>query len=240
MKFPFGEEPPCSRARIHRCLWTFTSGLWIHKPCEGLAIFWNRRSLLSRFWTDVNASKQCPQGCECFRPLAISICIYMDVRNRQWQWKDFRNEYGVEELSKWMSGKLFIPNFIRNKIGNKTWRSDPALSKIKVPCTVRYLATRKMQQCNTDGFGLSQPTIIRVGQQDNIMYWIVYLCNSSLFTCHRYSNLVIAMLLHQMSNWTLLLNFGTRGIHCLRRARSYARRLRHMSKHVARGLHPFP
>ena len=60
------------------------------------------------------------------------------------------------------AGLVFVTDLVRPVIGNLTRRSCAVTAETKVALLLRYLATGKMEQCNADDFGLSQPTISRI------------------------------------------------------------------------------
>ena len=58
-------------------------------------------------------------------------------------------------------GILFVTDVIRDYITSPTSRNKALSAELKVILTLRYLATGKMQLCNSDDFGPTQPTISR-------------------------------------------------------------------------------
>ncbi|KAK3880410.1 hypothetical protein Pcinc_015093 [Petrolisthes cinctipes] len=78
---------------------------------------------------------------------------------------DIFGEYSDTELKKRYrldrNGLMYVTNLVRDEIGNRTQRSHAVTADMKVAMTLRYLSTGKMQLCNGDDFGLSQPTISR-------------------------------------------------------------------------------
>lgn len=79
--------------------------------------------------------------------------------------KDALEMYDDSELMKRYrfdrAGILFVTDMVREVIRSPTQRNKALTPEMKVVLTLRYLATGKMQQCNGDDFGLSQPTISR-------------------------------------------------------------------------------
>ena len=63
------------------------------------------------------------------------------------------------------AGFIFVTNLVRRQLESPTGRSMAISAEMKVMTTLRYLATGKMQLCNGDDFGLSQPSISRVISQ---------------------------------------------------------------------------
>ena len=56
-------------------------------------------------------------------------------------------------------GILYVTNLVRGRLVSPTNRNSPFTPEIKVITTLRYLATGKMQQCNSDDLGPSQPSV---------------------------------------------------------------------------------
>ncbi|KAK0142288.1 putative nuclease HARBI1 [Merluccius polli] len=54
-----------------------------------------------------------------------------------------------------------LVELLRNAITSPTNRNNPISPEIKCLATLRYLATGKMQLCNADDLGISQPSFIR-------------------------------------------------------------------------------
>ncbi|XP_041364333.1 putative nuclease HARBI1 [Gigantopelta aegis] len=80
--------------------------------------------------------------------------------------KDFFAIYTDEELLKRFrldrGGILFVTDLVRDAVSPSTCRNKAISAEFKIVCTLRYLATGKMQLCNGDDFGLSQPSISKV------------------------------------------------------------------------------
>ncbi|XP_045111044.1 putative nuclease HARBI1 [Portunus trituberculatus] len=70
---------------------------------------------------------------------------------------EFKRRFRVDR-----AGIVFVTDLVRPAIANLTKRSCAVSAEMKVALLLQYLATGKMQQCNADDFGLSQPTISRV------------------------------------------------------------------------------
>lgn len=79
--------------------------------------------------------------------------------------KDCLREYSNAELIKRfrldMNGIQFVENIIGNEIRAGSLRNHALTSTQKLLLTLRYLATGKMQLCNGDDMGVSQPTVSR-------------------------------------------------------------------------------
>lgn len=56
-------------------------------------------------------------------------------------------------------GILFVTDLVRDALQPPTNRNVPITPEMKVLMTLRYLATGKMQQCNSDDLGPSQPSV---------------------------------------------------------------------------------
>ncbi|KAK3886785.1 hypothetical protein Pcinc_009105 [Petrolisthes cinctipes] len=56
-------------------------------------------------------------------------------------------------------GIMFITDLVRDELQSPTNRNVPITPEMKVLMTLRYLATGKMQQCNSDDLGPSQPSV---------------------------------------------------------------------------------
>ena len=82
------------------------------------------------------------------------------------QRRDIFDQYDDSEFKKRYrddrAGLVFVTDLVRPVIGNLTRRSCAVTAETKVALLLRYLATGKMEQCNADDFGLSQPTISRI------------------------------------------------------------------------------
>ncbi|KAK4307202.1 hypothetical protein Pmani_021018 [Petrolisthes manimaculis] len=87
-----------------------------------------------------------------FRPRLDIFNVYND--------SEFRKRYRLDQ-----QGFLYVTELIREVIANRTERSHAVTPEMKVALTLRYFATGKMQLCNADDFGLSQPTISRAISQ---------------------------------------------------------------------------
>lgn len=87
-----------------------------------------------------------------FRPRLDIFNVYDD--------REFRRRYILDR-----NGFLHVTDLIREVIANRTERSHAVTPEMKVALTLRYFATGKMQLCNADDFGLSQPTISRAISQ---------------------------------------------------------------------------
>ncbi|XP_067659984.1 putative nuclease HARBI1 [Haliotis asinina] len=59
-------------------------------------------------------------------------------------------------------GMKFVTDLVRNELTSPTKRNMAIDADSKVAITLRYLATGKMQLCNGDDFGVSQPTVSNV------------------------------------------------------------------------------
>lgn len=85
------------------------------------------------------------------------------------QRRDIFNEYSDDELIKRYrldrAGIIAVTDLVRDRLQSRTERNRPLSPEMKVAITLRYLATGKMQQCNCDDFGTTQPTISRVISQ---------------------------------------------------------------------------
>ncbi|XP_050710334.1 putative nuclease HARBI1 [Eriocheir sinensis] len=75
------------------------------------------------------------------------------------------------------AGILFVTDLVRRTLESPTMRNNPYSAELKVLITLRYLATVKMQQCSSDDFGPSQPTISRV-----ITQTLDALCSKEIIT----------------------------------------------------------
>ena len=62
-------------------------------------------------------------------------------------------------------GILNVVELVRDAITSPTNRNHPISPEIKVLTTLRYLATGKMQLCNGDDIGISQPSVSRILHQ---------------------------------------------------------------------------
>lgn len=60
------------------------------------------------------------------------------------------------------AGIIFVSDLVRDIISPLTLRSNAISAELKVVLTLRFLATGKMQQCNADDLGPSQPSISRI------------------------------------------------------------------------------
>ncbi len=60
------------------------------------------------------------------------------------------------------AGIIFVSDLVRDVISPVTLRSNAFSAELKVAMTLRFLATGKMQQCNSDDLGPSQPSISRI------------------------------------------------------------------------------
>ncbi|XP_046577986.1 putative nuclease HARBI1 [Haliotis rubra] len=80
--------------------------------------------------------------------------------------KDVFNEYNDTELiSRYRldsGGMRFVTDLVRNKLTSPTKRNMAIDADSKVAITLRYLATGKMQLCNGEDFGISQPSVSNV------------------------------------------------------------------------------
>ena len=56
---------------------------------------------------------------------------------------------------------MFVDYLVRDRVSNGTNRNHGISSVHKLLITIRYLATGKMQLCNGDDMGVSQPTVSR-------------------------------------------------------------------------------
>ena len=62
-------------------------------------------------------------------------------------------------------GIKLVVELVRDAITAQTNRNNPISPEIKCLATLRYLATGKMQLCNADDLGLSQPSVSRAINQ---------------------------------------------------------------------------
>uniref|UniRef100_A0A671USV5 Nuclease HARBI1 n=1 Tax=Sparus aurata TaxID=8175 RepID=A0A671USV5_SPAAU len=80
--------------------------------------------------------------------------------------KDVLALFDDEQLIKWYrldrAGIIFVTDLIRGVISSATSRSRAFTAELKVITMLRYLATGKMQQCNADDLGPSQPSVSRI------------------------------------------------------------------------------
>ncbi|KAK3873579.1 hypothetical protein Pcinc_021422 [Petrolisthes cinctipes] len=80
--------------------------------------------------------------------------------------KDVLNELNDAELIKRYrldrEGILFVTNLVRETLARPTARNKALSPEMKVIITLRFLATGKMQLCNSDDLGPSQQTVSRV------------------------------------------------------------------------------
>ena len=58
-------------------------------------------------------------------------------------------------------GIQLVVELVRDAIISPTNRNNPISPEIKCFATLRYLATGKMQLCNADDLGISQPSVSR-------------------------------------------------------------------------------
>ena len=61
-----------------------------------------------------------------------------------------------------------MTDLVRERIQHRIDCNHAVTAEMKVMLTLRYLAMGKMQVCNGDDFGLSQPMISRVISQTSI------------------------------------------------------------------------
>ena len=59
------------------------------------------------------------------------------------------------------AGILYVTDLVRGALESPTGRSGALSPEMKILITLRYLATGKMQLCNSDDLGPSQPSISR-------------------------------------------------------------------------------
>lgn len=80
--------------------------------------------------------------------------------------KDVLNELSDRELIKRYrldrAGILFVTDLIRDTLTSRTARNKAIAPELKVILTLRFLATGKMQLCNSDDLGPSQPSVSRI------------------------------------------------------------------------------
>ena len=62
-------------------------------------------------------------------------------------------------------GIKLVVELVRDAITSPTNRNNPISPEIKCLATLRYLATGKMQLCNADDLGISQPSVSRAINQ---------------------------------------------------------------------------
>ena len=83
---------------------------------------------------------------------------------------DVLNEYsGSEPLRKFRldrEGMKYVTDLVREALQSPTQRYMPLTPEKKVLLTLRYLATGKMQLCNSDDLGPSQPSVSNAITQD--------------------------------------------------------------------------
>ncbi len=60
------------------------------------------------------------------------------------------------------AGIIFVSDLVRDVISPVTLHSNAFSVELKIVMTLRFLATGKMQQCNADDLGPSQPSISRI------------------------------------------------------------------------------
>lgn len=77
------------------------------------------------------------------------------------------------------AGIIFVTDLVRNVITPSTSQSNAISAELKTVMMLRFLATGKMQQCNADDLGPSEPTIGRV-----VMETIMALTAAELATEH--------------------------------------------------------
>ena len=80
--------------------------------------------------------------------------------------RDILDEYDDAGLIKRFrldrAGIVFLTDLVRGALQSQTERNKALTPEMKIIITLRYLATGKMQLCNGDDFGVTQPTISRV------------------------------------------------------------------------------
>ena len=80
--------------------------------------------------------------------------------------RDILNDFSGAELIKRYrldrEGIMFVTDLVRDAIWSPTARNKAISPELKVIATLRYLATGKMQQCNSDDLGPSQQTICAI------------------------------------------------------------------------------
>ncbi|XP_056016141.1 putative nuclease HARBI1 [Ostrea edulis] len=93
--------------------------------------------------------------------MAANIVHRRNFRER----KDCLQQYSDRELIERFrldsGGILFVESLIRDQISSGSRRNMALSSLQKVLLTLRFLATGKMQLCNGDDMGVSQPTVSR-------------------------------------------------------------------------------
>ncbi|XP_046370447.2 putative nuclease HARBI1 isoform X1 [Haliotis rufescens] len=90
-----------------------------------------------------------PHQLRTFRPRKNIFSVYSDTELIQ----RFRLD---------CAGILFVTNLIRDRLTSPTQRNNAITPEMKIAVMLRYLATGKMQLCNADDLGLSQPSISRI------------------------------------------------------------------------------
>ena len=73
----------------------------------------------------------------------------------------YRNSELIERFRLDYDGIMFVDSLVRDRVSNGTNRNHGLSSVHKLLITLRYLATGKMQLCNGDDMGVSQPTVSR-------------------------------------------------------------------------------
>lgn len=98
--------------------------------------------------------------------------------------RDFLREYSdaqlIERFRLDRAGILYVTDLVRDALESRTARNKALSPEMKVAITLRYLATGKMQLCNSDDFGTSQPTVSRaitqtlnaLAQRDNFRRFV--------------------------------------------------------------------
>ncbi len=74
----------------------------------------------------------------------------------------FDNEQLIKRYRLDRAGIIFVSDLVRDVILPVTLRSNAFSVELKVAMTLCFLATGKMQQCNADDLGPSQPSINRI------------------------------------------------------------------------------
>lgn len=75
---------------------------------------------------------------------------------------DYSDAELVERYRLDSAGIRYVTDLLRDSLQSHTKRNKALSPETKVAITLRYLATGKMQLCNADDFGITQPTISRV------------------------------------------------------------------------------
>ena len=80
----------------------------------------------------------------------------------------FRRQWNCELIKRYRlnrEGIKLVVELVRDAITSLTNRNNSISPEIKCLATLRYLATGKMQFCNADDLGISQPSVSRAIKQ---------------------------------------------------------------------------